>query len=456
MRNDLGVTFIFLIGCALVLTGCLAVKDEPGSEDAAASGQELENELSEEASGKDSGSSGSDLGNLEVWIGGEVTVTEDKITIKGESNLLPGTSIDSSGVNDVGFASTNFIDSTTVKDDGSFYFEFPGRESSIAVDLKLSNRNEETKEHYGENLEKVTGPQVYRTKEHGKYEVKADFIIDTDKEMPYTFSIETPEWGEVPDDYGDPHVWMEADVTSDHNYLYFHGKSNLLEGSQIGGNLRQASGGIVPFSYDFTQVNPDGSFELRVRYTNLRDGMYMPITYEPDSNSWEDVVAAYGEEGEKLEGDLVHKNDDGKQYAELQVMLDAPDLNPPEEVGMTVEEEEIKMQVPDDLLFDFDESALKKEAKDTLDDILKDLADLEKGTVIHINGHTDNVGDPEYNKKLSEKRARAVWDYMKKDGEIDGLDVHIQGYGDTKPIASNEKEEGRSKNRRVEIVINPQ
>jgi len=135
--------------------------------------------------------------------------------------------------------------------------------------------------------------------------------------------------------------------------------------------------------------------------------------------------------------------------------LDAPDLNPPEEVGMTVEEE-IKMQVPDDLLFDFDESALKKEAKETLDAILEDLADLEEGTVIHINGHTDNVGESDYNMNLSEERAHAVWDYMQEHGKVDALDVHIKGYGDTKPIALNEEEEGRSKNRRVEIVINPQ
>lgn len=460
MRSYLGVTALVVwIGCMLVLSGCLADEEGPGSDDASGSNQEATSESSDDSPDENSGESDgekSDLGDLEVWIGGEVTVAEDQIVIDGESNLLPGTTILSSGVNDSGFTSSDFQDTATVEDDGSFYFEFPGRESDLTVNLRLYNNNEEAIEHYGEHLENVTGPQVYKTEKHGEFEVRADFIIDTGKEMPYTFPIEIPEWDEKPEDYGDPHVWMDVEVTSDHKYLYFHGKSNLLEGAQVGGNLRKPSGGIEPFSHGYTHVNPDGSFELRIRYDDIRDGMYMPIAYEPDRNSWEDVVAVYGEEGEKLEGDLVHKGDDGMYYAEIKVMLDAPDLNPPDEVGMTVEDEEIKMQVPDDLLFDFDESNLKKEAKDTLDDILKDLANLEEGTVIHINGHTDNVGDPDYNMNLSEERANAVWDYMKKHGKIDALDVHIQGYGDTKPIASNEDEEGRSKNRRVEIVINPQ
>ena len=70
--------------------------------------------------------------------------------------------------------------------------------------------------------------------------------------------------------------------------------------------------------------------------------------------------------------------------------------------------------------------------------------------------HTDNVGESDNNMNLSEERAHAVWDYMREQGKVDALDVHITGYGDTKPIASNEEEDGRSKNRRVEIVINPQ
>ncbi|GAA1074041.1 hypothetical protein GCM10009576_099230 [Streptomyces rhizosphaericus] len=111
--------------------------------------------------------------------------------------------------------------------------------------------------------------------------------------------------------------------------------------------------------------------------------------------------------------------------------------------------------MPDDLLFDFDESSLKEDAKATLDDVIKDLQKLEDNTKIQINGHTDNVGEADYNLKLSKERADAVWAYLKENGEVSGLDVEIEGYGDTKPIASNKDEEGQERNRRVEIVINP-
>lgn len=181
----------------------------------------------------------------------------------------------------------------------------------------------------------------------------------------------------------------------------------------------------------------------------------MHFTFEPTSNSWENVVDAYGDEGEKLTGDLVKTNDDGSKYAQLSIDLATPDMDPPEEVDLSMEEEEIKMQVPDDLLFGFDESQLKSEAQVTLDGIIDELRELPDGTVIQINGHTDNVGEDEYNLNLSEERAHAVADYLNEHSNLDTLTIQIEGFGATKPIASNEEENGREKNRRVEIVINP-
>ncbi|NAP01602.1 OmpA family protein, partial [Halomonas sp. MG34] len=125
------------------------------------------------------------------------------------------------------------------------------------------------------------------------------------------------------------------------------------------------------------------------------------------------------------------------------------------DVGLTVEDEEVKIPMPDALLFDFDESTLKAEAKETLDDVMKDLQKLDENTEIQINGHTDNVGDPDYNLNLSKERAEAVWAYLEKSVDVTGLDVQIEGFGDTKPIASNKEEDGQERNRRVEIVINP-
>ncbi|WP_198023314.1 OmpA family protein [Virgibacillus sp. SK37] len=447
--------FIWMTGCG----GEDLVKDEDTETAQSKEMKKDMDEKTEEASEAENvddedGAGKNDLGEMKVELSGKASIKEESVTIDGESNLLPGTFIYSSGVTDSGFASSNFISKAEVQQDGSFTFEFDGISKSTTVKLKLYNTKDETKKHYGENLEKITGPQKYKTENHGEFEVKTEFYINTDLPMPYTIPIEIPEWEEKPDDYGDPGVWMKAEVDSDHRYLYFHGESNLVEGTQVGGNLRKASGIIDAFSFGHTRVNPDGTFELRVPYHQLKQGMYMPIQVEPDRNSWDNFVSAYGEQGEKWKGNLV-KNDKDVNYLEYIVEIDAPDFDPAEDVGLTVDEEEIKMQMPDHLLFDFDKSELKEEAKKTLDKVIQDLQELEEGTNIQINGHTDNVGDADYNQELSKERADAVWIYLKKNGKLDGLRVEKQGYGDTQPIASNKDEDGQKKNRRVEIVINP-
>lgn len=396
-----------------------------------------------------------DLGNLEIWIGGTVIVEEDKVMVEGESNLLPGSNITSSGESD-DWAVIDYQDSAEVEEDGSFYFEFPGRDSDIEVTLSLSTASEQVIDHYGEHLEKATGNQVYQTSEEGKYSAAYTFDIDTRKAMPYSIDLETPDWSNVPDDYGDTDVWMEVDATTEHNYLYFEGKSNLLEGSYITGNITDPND--LPssaWSSSNAQVNPDGSFQLRIHYWDIREGMQMHFEFDPDNNNWDNILETYGEEGENLAGDLVEKKDDGEKYLKLSIDLDGPEISAPEDVDLTLEDEEIKMQVPDDLLFDFDKSTLKSDAKETLDEISEDLNELSSDVDIQVNGHTDNQGEANYNMNLSEERAQAVADYIKEHSDLESLTIDIQGFGDTKPIASNKNEDERKKNRRVEIIINP-
>ena len=79
------------------------------------------------------------------------------------------------------------------------------------------------------------------------------------------------------------------------------------------------------------------------------------------------------------------------------------------------------------------------------------LKDDIKLTII-VEGHTDNVGDPIQNKRLSLERAYNIREYLISKG-IAGFRIQFKGYGDIKPIADNNTEEGRKKNRRVEFVI---
>lgn len=72
--------------------------------------------------------------------------------------------------------------------------------------------------------------------------------------------------------------------------------------------------------------------------------------------------------------------------------------------------------------------------------------------MIQINGHTDNIGSKERNLELSVGRAKAVYEYLISTG-IEQNRLSYKGFGDTLPISSNDTDEGRAKNRRVEFQI---
>jgi outer membrane protein OmpA-like peptidoglycan-associated protein len=103
------------------------------------------------------------------------------------------------------------------------------------------------------------------------------------------------------------------------------------------------------------------------------------------------------------------------------------------------------------ILFDFDKDTLKAESKPTLDEIAKLLTD-KPDLSVKIVGHTDNQGSAEYNMDLSERRAANIAAALVRDYGIAAGRLATAGAGLTQPIASNDTEDGRAKNRRVELV----
>ena len=101
--------------------------------------------------------------------------------------------------------------------------------------------------------------------------------------------------------------------------------------------------------------------------------------------------------------------------------------------------------------FETGASTIKSSSFKLLDEIFES-AIVAEGLKVGIYGHTDNVGSDEKNIPLSEQRANAVKNYMLKKGMKESR-IETKGYGSTKPIASNDTQEGKSKNRRVEIVL---
>lgn len=103
------------------------------------------------------------------------------------------------------------------------------------------------------------------------------------------------------------------------------------------------------------------------------------------------------------------------------------------------------------ILFDLDKDALKPDSKLTLDEIAKLMQD-KPDLKLKIVGHTDNQGTAAYNLDLSQRRAVSVVTALTAVYGIAGDRLSAEGAGLTQPVASNDTEEGRAKNRRVELV----
>jgi outer membrane protein OmpA-like peptidoglycan-associated protein len=121
---------------------------------------------------------------------------------------------------------------------------------------------------------------------------------------------------------------------------------------------------------------------------------------------------------------------------------------PPKRVQVT----DKKIEISEVVQFETNKAVLLPQSEELLNEVadaLKEHAEIER---IEIEGHTDAQGSDRLNMKLSDARAKAVRDYLMKKG-IEGDRMTAKGFGETKPVADNNTEEGRYKNRRVEFRI---
>jgi len=103
------------------------------------------------------------------------------------------------------------------------------------------------------------------------------------------------------------------------------------------------------------------------------------------------------------------------------------------------------------LLFDFDSDHLRDASKQNLDNLAKSLSSFGDSKLLLV-GHTDNQGSDAYNLDLSRRRAAAVASYMMSQG-VPSSRIATSGKGETEPIAPNDSDADRQKNRRVEVAI---
>ena len=111
------------------------------------------------------------------------------------------------------------------------------------------------------------------------------------------------------------------------------------------------------------------------------------------------------------------------------------------------------MTFPEAALFEFGKSELKPEGKEKIKEYREQAKEeLSRADHVMITGYTDNVGEANFNSTLSLQRAEAVRDYLISLG-ADPQKFQVSGAGETNPVADNSTDEGRAKNRRVEVAV---
>ncbi len=173
------------------------------------------------------------------------------------------------------------------------------------------------------------------------------------------------------------------------------------------------------------------------------------IVWDGKDDYYKAIVPA-GEYKAKLVADDIAGNEGASPSQKLKVEIPLPKLGE----GIDVEEEErgLKITFSVKVLFGIGKAVLREDGYAAIHQAIRVLEAYPLNKV-SIEGHTDSVGSASYNQKLSEVRAKAVYDYLVEAGEIDPGRLGVKGWGEEKPIASNRTVRGRDLNRRVEIIV---
>ncbi len=166
------------------------------------------------------------------------------------------------------------------------------------------------------------------------------------------------------------------------------------------------------------------------------------ITSETQGMSSTDVslTAHYGKNGRNI---WAYLHNGGEEYA-----FKVADVGASSDLGKSLAKDcHVALY---GVLFDFNKATLKPESDSVLQSVLG-LLQKDPALKLEVQGHTDNVGGDDYNQKLSEARAKSVMAWLVAHGTAPAR-LSFKGFGKTVPVASNDNDDGRAKNRRVEIA----
>lgn len=183
-----------------------------------------------------------------------------------------------------------------------------------------------------------------------------------------------------------------------------------------------------------------------IEYENLSDGKNAGFAASDPSTGAYKIVLPYGKNyGFMASAEKFISVSDNMDLTKVEKFVEIKrDLYlVPFEIGQTIR--------LNNIFFDFGKATLRPESYPELDRLVAIMSDNDK-MQIELSGHTDNVGSAADNLKLSDDRAKAVTEYLVAKG-IKAERIASKGYGETKPVAGNETEEGKQLNRRVEFTI---
>jgi outer membrane protein OmpA-like peptidoglycan-associated protein len=123
-------------------------------------------------------------------------------------------------------------------------------------------------------------------------------------------------------------------------------------------------------------------------------------------------------------------------------------------VSVTRQGDDLILNMPSDVTFGVDQADIQPQFYRVLDGV-GTILNRYPQTLVDVTGHADSTGDDQYNQSLSERRASSVAAYLISNSRLLRDRFYVTGRGETQPIASNPTVEGRSQNRRVEIVLRP-
>ena len=218
------------------------------------------------------------------------------------------------------------------------------------------------------------------------------------------------------------------------------------------------------FNGKAVQIGSVNALVYSKTHLEIRDGSAAsdPILADVTMSGWGPNIPSTGSERGHTE---VLYTSDGKPVDIGGVMTLPPDLDLPTlenldvRVQITLQDDSLVIKLQGDALFDFDKSNIKPEA----DRALKQAGAIIRSYRVRrvdIDGHTDSVGDDGYNLELSDRRAKAVAQWLISHRYLKGgSDVQTKGWGKSKPVAPNTRPDGsddpagRAKNRRVELFL---